>query len=197
MSRRELPGRMNPDFSFITSMVVSGYAGCQANSCFPLSPHAGGGIMLWGMFSWAALGPVVVVEQAMKAANYLNNITDQLHPYMAFVFPTRNGIFHQDNAPCHKARIVLEWFEEHTDEFHLMSWLPNSPDFNPMEPIWDAMERQLTAQTPPCPNISTLRDRCLDIWYTLSPVMYQKLVASMPRRVAAILKAKGGQRVIE
>ncbi|GBN33327.1 hypothetical protein AVEN_182740-1 [Araneus ventricosus] len=26
----------------------------------------GGGIMLWGMFSWAALGPVVVVEQTMK-----------------------------------------------------------------------------------------------------------------------------------
>ncbi|GBN34527.1 hypothetical protein AVEN_4915-1 [Araneus ventricosus] len=28
--------RMNPDFSFITSMVMSGYAVCQANSCFPL-----------------------------------------------------------------------------------------------------------------------------------------------------------------
>ncbi|GBN36960.1 hypothetical protein AVEN_127471-1 [Araneus ventricosus] len=73
-----------------------------------------------------------------------------------------------------------------------MSWPPNSPDFNPMEHIWDVMERQLRAQTPPCPNISTLRDRCLDIWYNLSPVMYQKLVASIPRRVAAVLKAKGG-----
>ncbi|GBN38416.1 Transposable element Tcb1 transposase, partial [Araneus ventricosus] len=38
----------------------------------------GGGIMLWGTFSWAALGPVVVVEQTMKAANYLNIIADQL-----------------------------------------------------------------------------------------------------------------------
>ncbi|GBM69412.1 hypothetical protein AVEN_158718-1 [Araneus ventricosus] len=89
--------------------------------------------MLWGSFSWAALGPVVVVEQTMKAANYLNIIADQLRPYMAFVFPTGNGIFQQDNAPCHKARIVLEWFEENTDEFHLMSWPPNSLDLNPME----------------------------------------------------------------
>ncbi|GBL78665.1 Transposable element Tc1 transposase [Araneus ventricosus] len=78
----------------------------------------GGGIMLWGTFSWEALGPVVAVEQTMKAANYLNIVADQLHPYMAFVFPTGNGIFQQDNAPGHKARIVLEWFEEHTDEFH-------------------------------------------------------------------------------
>ncbi|GBN01619.1 hypothetical protein AVEN_228815-1 [Araneus ventricosus] len=91
------------------------------------------------------------------------------------------------------SRIVLEWFEEHTNEFHLMSWPPDySPDLNPMEYIWDIMERQLRAQAPPCPNISTLRDRCLDIWYNLSPVMYQKLLASMPRRVAAVWKAKGG-----
>ncbi|GBN17669.1 hypothetical protein AVEN_275738-1 [Araneus ventricosus] len=147
------------DFSFITSMVVSGYAVCQAKCCSPscTADHiqaGGGGIMLWGTFSWTALGP--------------------------------------DNTPCRKARIVLEWFEEHTDEFQLMSSPPNSPDLNPMENISDVMERLLRAQTPPCPNISTLRDRCLDIWYNLSPVMYQKLVASMPRRVAAVLKAKGG-----
>ncbi|GBL92835.1 hypothetical protein AVEN_4541-1 [Araneus ventricosus] len=65
----------------------------------------------------------------------LNIIADQLHPYMAFVFPTGNGIFQQDNAPCHKARIVLEWFNEHTDEFHLMYWPPKLPDLNPIENI--------------------------------------------------------------
>ncbi|GBN23482.1 hypothetical protein AVEN_91023-1 [Araneus ventricosus] len=135
-----------------------------------------------GTFSWVALGPVVVVDQTMKAANYPNITADQLHHYMAFVFPTGNGIFQQDNAPCYKARIVLKWCEEHTDEFHLMSWPPNSPDLNPMEHIWDAME--LRAQT--------LWDRCLDIWYNLSPVMYQNLVASMPRRIAVDLKAKEG-----
>ncbi|GBN15729.1 hypothetical protein AVEN_135084-1 [Araneus ventricosus] len=59
-----------------------------------------------------------------------------------------------------------------------MSWPPNSPDLNPMEHIWDLIQRQLRAQTPSCPNISILRDRCLDIWYNLSPVMYQKLLAS-------------------
>ncbi|GBO24031.1 hypothetical protein AVEN_128700-1 [Araneus ventricosus] len=110
---------------------------------------------------------------------------------MAFVFPTGNGIFQQDNAPCHKPRFVLELFEEHTDEFHLMSWPPNLPDLNPMEHIWDVMDRQLRSQTQPCPNILTLSDLCLDIWYKLSLVMDKKLVSSMARRVAAILKAKG------
>ncbi|GBN71600.1 hypothetical protein AVEN_44011-1 [Araneus ventricosus] len=81
-----------------------------------------------------------------------------------------DGRIRQDNAPCHKAQIVLELFEEHTDEYHLMSWPPNSTDHNSMEHIWDVIERQLRAQTPPYPNISTLRDRCLDIWYNQSHV---------------------------
>ncbi|GBN84413.1 hypothetical protein AVEN_215590-1 [Araneus ventricosus] len=37
-----------------------------------------------------------------------NIIAYQLHPYMAFVVPTGNGIFLQDNGPCHKAWIMLE-----------------------------------------------------------------------------------------
>ncbi|GFT03970.1 transposase domain containing protein, partial [Nephila pilipes] len=52
------------------------------------------------------------------------------------------------------------------------------------------MGRQLRVQRPPIRNISELRDRCLNIWYNLSPVIYQGLVASMPRRVEAVLRAK-------
>ncbi|GFU42358.1 transposase domain containing protein, partial [Nephila pilipes] len=52
------------------------------------------------------------------------------------------------------------------------------------------MERQLRIQRPPIRNISDLPDRCLNICYNLSPVIYQELVASMPRRVEAVLRAK-------
>jgi len=71
-------------------------------------------------------------------------------------------------------------------EFQLMSWPPNSPDLNPLEHIWDVMERELRVQRQPIRNISDLRDRCLNIWYNLSPAIYQGLVASMPRRVQCI-----------
>ncbi|GFU12311.1 transposable element Tc1 transposase [Trichonephila clavipes] len=69
--------------------------------------HAGGdSIMLWRTFSWAILGLVVVVEQTMNATGYLNIIADQLHPYMTSLSPAGKGMFQQDNAPCHKAKIV-------------------------------------------------------------------------------------------
>ncbi|GFW39752.1 transposase domain containing protein [Trichonephila clavipes] len=53
------------------------------------------------------------------------------------------------------------------------------------------MGRQLRVQRPPIRNISDLCDRCLNIWYNLSPAIYQGLVASMPRRVDAVLYAQG------
>ncbi|GFU12054.1 transposase domain containing protein [Trichonephila clavipes] len=144
------------------------------------------------MFSWEFLGPVVVVEQTMNATVYLNIIGDQLHPYMTSVLPAGNGMFQQDNTAYHKAKIVLEWFQEHDAEFQLTSWLPNSPDLNQIEHICDVMVRQLRVQRQTIHIISDLRDRCLNIRYSLSPAIYQGLVASMPRRVEAVLCAKGG-----
>ncbi|GFU71880.1 transposase domain containing protein [Trichonephila clavipes] len=73
---------------------------------------------------------MVVVEPTMNATGYLNIIAYQLHPYMASDSPVGNEMFQQDNASCHKAKIVLEWFQEHDAEFQLMSWTPNSPDLN-------------------------------------------------------------------
>ncbi|GBN34478.1 Transposable element Tc1 transposase [Araneus ventricosus] len=151
----------------------------------------GGGIILWGTLSWAALGPVVVVEQTMKAVKYLNIIADQLHPYMAFVFPTRNGIFQQDNAPCHKARIVLEWFEEHTDEFHLMSWPPNSPDLNPMEHI-------LGCHGAAAQSANTTMSEYLDFSWTLLRHLVQPFSSHVPKTFGIYAQANSicfeGQR---
>ncbi|GFU13680.1 transposase domain containing protein [Nephila pilipes] len=57
------------------------------------------------------------------------------------------------------------------------------------------MGRQLRVQRPPIRNISDLRDHCLNMWYNLSPVIYQGLVGSMQRRVEAVLHAKAiGER---
>ncbi|GFX34669.1 transposase domain containing protein [Trichonephila clavipes] len=87
------------------------------------------------MISWVTLGPVVVVEKTMNATGYLKMIADQLHPYMAYVFPSGNGMLQLDNTPCQNYKFVLEWFQEHVAEFQLLSWPLNSSDINPIEYI--------------------------------------------------------------
>lgn len=114
-------------------------------------------------------------------------------PLHSFYFPfSRNGIFQQDNTPCHKARIVLQWFKKHADESQLMSWLPNSQDLNHPEHVWHGMDWQLRAQKQLSQNIEELHDCCFNIWYNLSPAIFQELVALMSRKVAIVLHGERG-----
>ena len=87
------------------------------------------------MFSWHILGPLIKVEQRLNATGYLNIIANQVHPFMAAVYPSAIFFFffpQQDNAPRHKAGIVQEWFHEHDSEF---SHLPAK-----LTEVWEALE---------------------------------------------------------
>lgn len=132
----------------------------------------------------ASLVPVVMVEQTMKAAEYLNIIADEFRPCMFSVFELE--LDSSSITKLHIAKNGLCWSGSF-DEFHLESWPANSEDSNPIQHILDVMERQLKAQELLCRDIPHLRVRCLKIWYNLPSTNYQGFVTFMARRVAAVL----------
>ncbi len=80
-------------------------------SCLVLMVQAGGGgLMVWGIFSWHTLGPFVPIEHRLYATAYLSIVADHVHPFMTTVYPSSDGYFQQYNAPCHKAQIISDWF---------------------------------------------------------------------------------------
>ncbi len=66
--------------------------------------------------------------------------------------------FQQDNAPCHKAQIISDWFLEHDNEFTLLKWPPESPDLNPIEHLWDVVEREILIMDVQTTNLQQLCD---------------------------------------
>ncbi len=100
--------------------------------------------------------------------------------------------FQQDNAPCHKAQIISDWFLEHDNEFTLLKWPPQSLDLNPIEHLWDVVEREIRIMDVQPTNLQQLRDIIMSIWTKISEECFQHLVESTPRRIKAVLKAKGG-----
>ncbi len=163
------------------------------SSCLVSTVQAGGGgVMVWGIFSWHTLGPLVPIEHRLNATPYLSIVADHVHPFMTTVYPSSDGYFQQDNAPCHKAQIISDWFLEHDNEFTLLKWPPQSPDRNPIEQLWDVVEREIHIMDVQPTNLQQLCDAIMSIWTKISEECFQHLVESMPRRIKAVLKEKGG-----
>uniref|UniRef100_A0A9J8B744 Transposable element Tc1 transposase n=1 Tax=Cyprinus carpio carpio TaxID=630221 RepID=A0A9J8B744_CYPCA len=162
-------------------------------SCLVSMVQAGaGGVMVWGMFSWHTLGPLVPIEHRLNATVYLSIVSDHVHPIMTTVYPSSDGYFQQDNAPCHKAQIISDWFLEHDNEFTLLKCPPQSPDLSSIEQLWDVVEWEIRIMDVQPTNLQQLCDAIMSIWTKISEECFQHLVKSMPRRIKAVLKTKGG-----
>ncbi|MBJ5464083.1 transposase, partial [Salmonella enterica subsp. enterica serovar Derby] len=49
---------------------------------------------------------------------------------------------------CHRPQNVSEWLDEHSSGVTSLPWPARSPDLNPIEHIWDAIERDVRGSDP-------------------------------------------------
>lgn len=62
----------------------------------------------------------------------------------SFFYRDGTDIFQNDRAKIHLAQIVKEWFRENESSFSHMVWPQQSPDINPIENLWDTLEKSPT-----------------------------------------------------
>ncbi len=148
--------------------------------------------MVWGVFSWHIFGALVPIEHRLIPTVYLSIVSDHVHPFMTTVYHLLM-YFQQDNAPCHKAQIISDWFLEHDNEFTLLKCPPQSPDLNPIEHLWDVEEREIHIMDVQTTNLQQLCDAIISIWTKISEECFQHLVKSVSWRIKAVLKTKGVQ----
>ncbi len=142
------------------------------------------------------MGPLVPIEHHLNATANLSIVPDHVHPFITTVYPSSDDYFQQDNAPCNKAQIISDWFLEQDNEFTLLKWFPQSPDLNPIEHLWDVVEREIRIMDVQPTNLQQLRDAIMSIWTKISEECFQHLVESMPRRIKPALKTKGGPTLL-
>ncbi len=97
-------------------------------------------------------------------------------------------IFQQDLAPAHTAKGTKSWFNGHG--VGVLDWPANSPDLNPIENLWGIVNRKMKDT-----RSNNADDLNADIKATLAsitPEQCHKLITSMPRRIDAVIHAKGG-----
>lgn len=72
-----------------------------------------------------------------------------------------------------------------------MEWPGNSPDLNPIENLWYIIKAQVAKKKP---RTITELDKFIEkVWYEeIALDTLHRLIASMPDRIKAVIKKKGG-----
>ena len=74
----------------------------------------------------------------------------------------------------------------------VIEWPAQSPDLNPIEHLWHHPKRRLADYETPPKGILEPWERAEQEWNKIPADVCRNLVESMPRRIAAVIKAKGG-----
>ena len=164
--------------------------GCQAHRV-----QAGGGsVHIWGAFHNSAKSPLVLPDGYLTGVIYRGILQNTLVPFARHYFGD-NYLYQDDNATPHRARVVLDFLQQ--VNVTKMEQPPRSPDCNPIEHLWDELSRAISFMDNPPQNLDELRQALLDKWAQIPVQRLQRIVASMPRRLAAIIAARGGNTDID
>jgi hypothetical protein len=169
--RRFKEDKLNPNY--ITGRVQKG----------------GGSVGIWGCFSANGTGCCYIYRNRLDAEGYLNILEDSLIPSIDLLIDDKDFfMFQQDNAPCHKAKKVLKWFEER--QISLLEWPARSPDLNPIENIWNLIDLDLGKMQ--ITSLAELELALVKLWNNFSKSVCVNLVESVPTRIDKCIVLKGG-----
>ncbi len=96
-------------------------------------------------------------------------------------------IFQQDLAPAHSAKATSTWFKD--QGIPVLNWPANSPDLNPIENLWGIVKRKMRYAR--LNNAKELKAPIRATWALITAEQCHRLIDSMPRRIAAVIQAKG------
>jgi transposase len=151
----------------------------------------GGNLMLWGCMTARGVGYACRIDGGMNADLYVGILNDEfLATLRYYKLEPEDIVFQHDNDPKHTSRKATEWLK--MKEIEVLDWPPQSPDLNPIEHLWQHLKGRLSTYESEPSSISELWCRVESEWNKIPVQVCTELIESMPRRVDAVLKARGG-----
>ncbi|GFV58564.1 transposable element Tcb1 transposase [Trichonephila clavipes] len=93
-------------------------------------------------------------------------------------------LFMDDNARPHRANIVDECLQ--SENITRMNWSAYSSDLNPIQHVWDMLDRRIAALQPHLTCLPELQRTLLDEWCNIPQDWIDNLILSMPRHAAGM-----------
>ena len=161
-----------------------------ATACIAEHDRWGGGsVMVWAGIWSTGRTDLVVVNGNMNWRRYLNDvIIPVVQPKLQRI--GNGAIFQDDNARPHRARAVQDYLRQHG--IQRMDWPAKSPDMNPIEHLWDLLERRVRSRPQVPQTLAQMRQALIDEWRNIPQVEITNLINSMRRRCTELFRENGG-----
>ena len=143
--------------------------------------------MVWGAISLTGRSPLVDVQGRLNAARYVEEI---LRPHVLPLLNAPHAQFQQDNARPHTARLTTAFLNQH--QVQVLPWPSLSPDMNPIEHLWDELDRRVRGREAAPTNHRELLEALQEEWDAIPQQDIRALIESMPRRCRQLVAARGG-----
>ena len=145
--------------------------------------------MVWGCFIKNKLGPLVKLKGRMTANKYIEVLENYLLPFINDLENKNNCIFQNDNAPIHTAKITKK--QKENNNITVLLWPAQNPDLNPIENLWDELDRKIRKHKPLPKNKNELWQILQKEQLKLDKLIYTNLIDSMPNHIATVIANKG------
>ena len=148
----------------------------------------GGGVMVWGGICGDLKTRLVTIHGNLNARRYRDEV---LRPVVVpFINQQPRGIIYQhDNARPHTARLTTNFLQN--ANIALLPWPACSPDLNPIEHLWDHLDRQVRRRPVQPVTVQELEQCLQQEWLRITPDVIRRLTSSMRRRVVACINSDG------
>ncbi|GFU15646.1 transposable element Tc3 transposase [Trichonephila clavipes] len=150
--------------------------------------YGGAGWLVWGEIILGSRIDLHVQSVAMTGHIYRDVIIKQ-HVRLFRGAMCAEFLFMDVNTHHHRENIVDEYLQ--SEDITRMDWPAYSPDFNPIEHVWDVLGRRIAARQPPPTFLPELRRTLLDEWCNISQDQIDNLILSMPRLCKACIAPSG------
>jgi transposase len=124
----------------------------------------------------------------MTSARYIQMLAEHFVPTARKVFGD-NFIFAQDNAPCHKSKVAIEYFRE--NHIELLPWPAGSPDLNPIENLWGILKTNVAKRFPK--TKLQLEQIAAEEWAKIPQEVVKKTIISLPNRITQVIDRNGAK----
>lgn len=174
-------------------MYVRRQVGERVNdNCLSYSvKHGEGSVMIWGAFGGGKVSNLVQIKSIMDKKMYHSILVRHAVPSGLRIIG-KGFVFQQDNDPKHTSKLCSNYLKtkEKQKILKIMTWPSQSPDLNPIEKLWDELDRRVRIMSPT--SVTRLWECLEDAWRNLSSETLEKLVSRMPNLCKAVIHAKGG-----